>query len=349
MLESWANCNGENLVALYSIADAGHSWPGSDFAIEMDGTTQAMDATEVIWEFFEDHPKTSLAPIQQPVSSGDVETAYPTPGNYFDVIESGGYDRTFKLHIPSSYEHGTPMPLVLVFHGRGSNAFDAEVYLQLNPMANQNGFIVVYPQATGAPSTWEDLPEGESESDVDDVQFIADLLDYLESQLSIDPRRIYATGISNGGGMANRLGCNLSNRIAAIAPVAGTYYYWEICQPSQPVAVIAFHGLRDEIVPYQGTEHEEYVNLPEIPRWAAAWAALNGCTPEAVNESKGGVIITDTWSECAGESQVVLYTLPLDGHNWPTTTFGGGGFEPAITANDLIWEFFVAHPMPEAP
>ncbi len=346
-LESWGNCNGDNVVALYSIADAGHSWPGSDFAIEFDGTTQALMATDEIWDFFASFPKTSLAPIEQPVASEEIsDSAYPSPGDYFDVLSSGGYDRTFKLHVPPNYQADTPMPLVLVFHGRGSNAFDAETYLQFNPLANQHGFIVAYPQATGSPSTWEDLPESESLSEVDDVQFVQEIIDYLSSQLSIDAQRIYAVGFSNGGGMANRLGCDLSKTIAAIAPVAGTYYFYEDCQPNRPIPVISFHGLQDEIVPFEGTTHIEYVNLPEVPIWAAAWAERNACSPEATNESKGGVIIKDIWSECAEDSEVILYSLPLDSHNWPTTTFGGGGFTPAVTVNDLIWEFFAAHPMP---
>ncbi len=349
-LESWEACRGDTLVALYSIADAGHSWPGSEFAIEINGTTQAMDATEVIWDFFVAHPKTSLAEVQAPDTTAQAsETAYPVSGDYFDVISSGEHDRTFKLHIPPGYEQGTLMPLVLVFHGRGSNAFDAEIYFQLNPLANQHGFIVAYPQATGSPTTWEDLPEAESQSDVDDVQFVEDLIIYLNSHLSIDPQRIFAVGFSNGGGMANRLGCDLSEAIAAIAPVGGAYYYWEDCHPDRPISVISFHGLRDEVIPYEGTDHEGVVNVPEIPVWAAAWAERNGCSPEVESVSKGGVITTDIWPGCEEDSDVILYSLALDGHNWPTTTFGGGGFEPAVTVNDLIWEFFAAHPMPEAP
>nr|MBC8496176.1 hypothetical protein [Chloroflexota bacterium] len=347
-LETWGNCNGDALVALYSIADAGHTWPGSDFAIEFEGTTQAIDATDVIWEFFAAHPKTSLTPVQPSAApTEDAETAYPTPGDYFDVISSGGFDRTFKLHIPPSYEHGSPIPLVLLFHGRGSNAFNAEQYLQFNPLADQEGFIVIYPQATGSPTTWEDLP-GESESGVDDIQFVDDLLVHLSSHLSIDAKRIYAAGFSNGGGMTNHLGCDLSEKIAAIVPVAGAYYYWDECQPSRPVPVLAFHGLSDEIVPYEGTDYEEYVNLPEIPVWAAAWAERNGCAPESESESKGGVITTERWTSCDAGAGVMLYSLAMDGHNWPTTTFGGLGTDP-ITANDLIWEFFTTHPMPETP
>jgi len=350
IFETWGNCNGEVLVALYSIANAGHTWPGSDFAIESGGTTQALDATEVIWEFFAANPKTSLAPVQPPdVSSESSDTAYPTPGGYFDVISSGGLDRTFKIHIPPSYETGTPMPLVLVFHGRGSNAFDAEHYLEFNPLADQQGFIVAYPQAAGSPTTWEDLPEGKSESEVDDVQFVDDLLVHLDSQLSIDPQRIYAVGFSNGGGMANRLGCALSDKIAAIAPVAGAYLYWDVCLPSRPIPVLSFHGLMDDIVPFEGTNQESFTNLPEIPVWAAAWAERNGCTSEPETKSSGGVITKDQWGDCDAGADVILYSLAIDRHNWPMTSFGGGGFEPTITANDLIWEFFTAHPLPEMP
>ena len=341
---TWEGCLPGLDVTLYAIENAGHTWPGSDFVADAGGTTQAINATDIIWDFFAAHPKAAgtiipptLEPTPEPVSG------YATPGDYFKLIKSDGYERTFWLHVPAGYDPATPAALVINFHGRTSNAFDQADLSLFSATADKYGFIVVYPQATGNPATWEDFPE--SVSGVDDVQFTRDLIAHLSTELNIDPARVYATGLSNGGGMANRLACDLADQIAAIAPVAGGYYYWEDCAPSRPVAVIAFHGQRDTIIPYGGTDYDEYVNLPAVPVWAAGWAKSNQCSAEPEHLTSGGVITTDTWRECADNADVVLYSLAMEGHNWPTTTFGGDVFDPT-TVNDLIWEFFAAHPMP---
>ncbi len=344
--QTWGDCLPGVDVALYAIANAGHTWPGSEFVADGNGTTTAINATDIIWDFFAAHPKTAgkiTPPAPSPTPPGTGSAAYPTYGDHFSTISSGGIKRTFKLHIPHRYASDTATALVLNFHGRTSNAFAQEQLSEFSLLADEQGFIVVYPQATGSPSTWEDFPE--SGSGVDDVQFTRDLIAHLSIELNIDPARIYATGLSNGGGMANRLACDLADRIAAIAPIAGGYYDWEKCTPSRPVPVIAFHGQRDEIIPYYGTNLEGVVNLPALPIWAADWAARNQCAPAPKHTSTGGVITTDSWSHCANGADVVLYSLTMEGHYWPITTFGGDVFDPT-TVNDLIWEFFTAHPMP---
>ncbi len=339
----WEGCLPGVDVILFAVANAGHTWPGSDFAADF-GTTQTIHATDLIWEFFAAHPKAegtitppTLEPTPEPVAG------YAAPGDYFDLISSDGYQRTFWLHVPQNYDPEMPIALIINYHGRTSNAFDQATLSEFSNTAEKYGFVVVYPQATGNPTTWEDFPE--SVSGVDDVQFTHDLIAHLSAYLNIDPARIYATGLSNGGGMANRLACALADQIAAIAPVAGGYYYWEDCAPTRPVPVIAFHGQRDSIIPYEGTDHEEYVNLPAVPEWAAGWATHNECAPEAAHQTMGGVITVDTWSGCANNAEVVLYSIATEGHHWPITTFGGDPFDPTTT-NDLIWEFFAAHPMP---
>jgi len=353
-LESWGNCQEDTLVSLYSIAEAGHTWPGSYFNIDFGGTTQAIDASDIIWDFFVAHPKSgqmneakSTEAQTEPESTAapNPDSAYPTPGEYFKAINTGGMDRTFKLHIPPNYDSRTPTPLVLSFHGRGSNAFDHSVFSNFSSKADQAGFIVVYPQATGAPTTWQDLPMDSefSDTDVDEVLFISDLLDHLEAELNIDTQRIYAVGMSNGGGMTHRLACDLADRFAAIAPVAGAFYLWDECAPSQPVAVVAFHSMKDNVVPYEGTDNPLFIDVPPITVWAQAWADLNACAPNPETNSIDQIINVDTWSKCNGDVTVTLYSMVLGGHNWPNEFFGGTDAGP-IKINDVIWNFFLAHP-----
>jgi polyhydroxybutyrate depolymerase len=354
--ETWGGCRGDTLVTLYS-TEAGHSWPGSDFRIDLGGPTQAIDATEVIWEFFAAHPQTdvtlgdnSAEEPPAPTQASVTDSAYPTAGEYFEVIHTGGFERTFKVHIPPSYDTQTPTPLVLSYHGRGSNAFDHAVFSDFSAKADEVGFIVVYPQATGSPTTWQDLPfESEySDTDVNEVLFASDFLDHLERELNIDPQRIFAVGMSNGGGMTHRLACDLADRFAAIAPVAGAFYLWDDCQPSQPVAVVAFHSMKDNVVPYEGSYNPLFIDVPPIPVWAQAWADLNDCDSTPETNSIDQIINVDTWSNCAGDATVTLYSMLLGGHTWPTDYFGGRDEAP-IMINDVIWDFFQAHPKDYVP
>ncbi len=161
----------------------------------------------------------------------------------------------------------------------------------------------------------------------------------MEKELSIDPARIYATGISNGGGMANRLACDMADIVAAIAPVSGAYLSWQDCSPSRPVPVVAFHGTADQIVPYDGLGR----TMPPIRGWAAAWAGRNDCSTTPTVTLQNGEVMGETWGDCSAE--VVLYTIEGRGHSWP-----GSGLVPGldvatrdIVATDVIWEFFAAH------
>lgn len=269
------------------------------------------------------------------------EKDYSTPGDYFSKVMSDGQGRTFKLHIPPDYQPGTPMSLVLNFHGGGSNSFDQEIITNFSELADQASFIVAYPNAIGSPPTWDASPESQITAD---VQFVRDLIVHLKDKLDIDPQRIYATGFSNGGGMVNRLACALSDQIAAIGPVAGTFHFWEECEPTRPVPVIAFHGTEDPLVPYEGEKSENKTGLPSIQEWAAAWAARNGCDPEPVSVTKSESATTETWENCTDDATVILYTIAGGGHAWASPRFDA--VFTGVDAAPIIWNFFQAHPMP---
>lgn len=217
------------------------------------------------------------------------------------------------------------------------NSTDEEHLTGMSDKSDREGFIVVYPDATPFWNVGHD-PDGEA-----DLRYIRDLITSLESQYKIDPKRIYATGISNGGGMTNRVGCDMADTVAAIAPDSGAYDFWQDCSPSRPIPVLAFHGLDDKLVAYEGDAKE---NSPPIEEWAAAWASRNGCSPSAVTTTPVATVTLHTWQNCRDHADVLLYALANHGHAWPGSSVT---FEPtsqAINATDVMWDFFVKHPLP---
>jgi polyhydroxybutyrate depolymerase len=255
-------------------------------------------------------------------------------------ITSGGVIRHYLLHVPSSYEADVPIPLVLNFHGLTSNSQQEENLTGMSAKADSAGFIVVYPDGLNA--EWFDGPGSQGQAD---LQFVRDLIGEIKSHYKIDPKRIYATGISNGGGMTNRLGCDMADEIAAIAPDSGAYNFWQQCQPSRPVPVLAFHGLNDNLVPYTGGESP--MLEPPIPDWAAAWADRDGCKAAYADTAPTAGVSVRTWSGCPGNAEVILYTLENHGHSWPGSTVMPAAITSmAVNATDRMWDFFMAHPMP---
>jgi len=278
-----------------------------------------------------------------------------------------GRTRHYVLHLPLSYNPGKKTPLVIVLHGGGGNADNIQETTEMNTKADKEGFIVVYPEGTGLlPNRFLTWNSGYCcgyalKHNVDDVGFIRFLIDYLKQKLSIDNQRIYITGFSNGAIMAYRLGAELSDIIAAIAPVAGSIggnatentSYWEIPTPTTPVSVIAFHGKQDARIPFDGgkptIENTKGAYLyASVNHSIAFWVTNNHCNPQSqINISANGNIITTTYSGGNNQTEVVLYTIVDGTHAWPGGKPGWfGGDEPTqdISATDLMWDFFVQHP-----
>jgi polyhydroxybutyrate depolymerase len=277
-------------------------------------------------------------PSNSPASAQN-QPSYKT-GSFDGEITSSGVTRHYMLHIPSGYQAGTPVPLILNFHGYSSNSREEEALTGMSAEADREGFIVVYPD--GLNSTWYTGPGADGQAD---RQFPRDLIAALESQYSIDPKRIYATGISNGGGMTDRVGCTMADIIAAIAPDSGAYNFWQDCNPSRPMPVLAFHGLDDNIVPYNGGTPQ--IMEPPIPDWAAAWARRDGCASTPATATPVAGVTVQTWSGCQGNAEVILYTLANHGHSWPGSAVMPKSItSQAVNATDVMWDFFNAHPLP---
>ena len=259
------------------------------------------------------------------------------PGRYEGQLASGGQLRHFVLVVPEAAPR--PAPLVIVFHGFMGSPTEVEDDSGMTGVAEDEGFAVVYPEGLGRPRRWRSDPRLGG----GDVAFVRDLVALLDEAYGIDPARIYAAGMSNGGGMAARLACDASGVVAAVAGVAGAYFAGD-CDPVRPVPVIAFHGDADPIVPYEGRGRL----LPPVEGWAGEWAARNGCDSEPTLGAVATDVTTLRWAGCAAGADVVLYTVAGGRHGWPGSQRTGEylGSTDSVDASHLIWEFFAAHPMP---
>lgn len=267
---------------------------------------------------------------------------YRKPGDYMEIINVSGYDRWFTVHLPPGYDPGIAVPLVINLHAYTRNMFQQEEISQMNGKADEEGFVVVNPQALGdPPSWWGPLPGDPGQADRD---FFFELLAHLQREINIDPARIYATGFSNGGTMANALGCVMSETFASIAPVSGGQVDIGNCPTTKPVSVMVIHGILDQTIPYDGREND----VPPVHLWVEAWAKRNRCDLTPQVDISNNAFIIETWGNCDENVVVRLYSLKDGGHTWPgaprEATLGSTFIH--LNATDVIWEFFEVHPRP---
>jgi polyhydroxybutyrate depolymerase len=302
------------------------------------------------------------------------------PGDYLRFIISNDNIRSYRIHIPPNYNNKKEMPLVLVLHGSGltANSKSIKPYSDMDKKADEEGFIVVYPngeilrfsQYINHPiallwdiyslafisrewNRWND-------NSIDDVGFIRNLISHLKLNLNINSSRIYIMGISGGAMMTYRLGAELSNQIAAIAPIAGviggigyasnpddTMAPYIIPEPIKPIPVIAFNGLKDEAVPYDGGwknvfewgTNELWVYTVSVNESISFWVENNNCNPiPQIYKSRDERIITKVYNNDIDESDVILVTYIDGGHEWYKSP------PHEISAIDIMWEFFEQHP-----
>lgn len=262
-------------------------------------------------------------------------------------IMSGGEKRDYELHVPDSYDPDTPVPLVISIHGFAEWPAHQRSMTHWDQLADEDGFIVVYPAGRKVPKRWE---TNAIQKDTD-AQFIADLIDHLSSQYNIDQQRIYANGLSNGGGMSFYLSCTLSDRIAAFGSVAGAYLLpFEDCQRERPVPAIIFHGNADPVVPFEGgPSHSFDVPFPVIDDWVRELALRNSCSPTPTVLPTQGSASGVAYSDFDENAEVVYYTIDGGGHTWPggdsLPRWIAGHTTDDIDATRLMWEFFQQHPM----
>lgn len=266
-------------------------------------------------------------------------------------LTSSGEERSYDLYIPKHYNRSKPASLVISLHGYSSKPSDMIYTTRWNDLADSEGFIAVYPLAHGSPTYWRTTGTTyASESAQMDVQFISDIITQLEKTYTIDPARIYVNGMSNGGGMTIVLACHLADRLAAVGSVAGAYSYpSDLCTPSRPIPLIAFHGTTDPTIPYAGGMAFGF-NYPSVTQFMKNWAAANQCS-ENGSSLQEGEISSVSYTKCAQNADVVLYTINGGGHTWPgdqpsPTESVWGYTSQQIDATQLMWQFFEQHPLP---
>lgn len=213
--------------------------------------------------------------------------------------------------VPKSYDPSNPTPLVITLHTSMSWDSAAMAISRWNSVADQNGFLVVYPEGTGlGPKSWE-MDGEETPARMPDVLFISGLISKLEASYNIDKQRIYVNGMSNGGGMAFVLSCTLSDRIAAVGMVsAGLDPDWSWCPDKRPVPVIAFHGTADPVCPYNGGASKlAGGTLPNVPEFYAKWSRRNQCKPNGTTSVIAADVSRLQYTGCANDADVVFYTV----------------------------------------
>jgi polyhydroxybutyrate depolymerase len=273
------------------------------------------------------------------------------------TISVGGLKRTYVAHAPKEHVVGPPVPVVVALHGATMNGPMMASFTGLNHKADEAGFIAIYPDGTGTNSSffWNggNCCGPAREKNIDDVAFIDSLLNDLMTAYAVDSRAIYATGMSNGAVMAYRLAAELSNRIAAIAPVAGAVGF-EPNPPGRPVSVLHFHGSRDEYVPFLGgigANSPTQTDFCSVEQSIQTWVKANGCSDsprtDVLSEDGDGLRVTrTTYGGGRDGTEVSLVAIEGGGHTWPgmkPTLKDLGPSTLKISANDLMWEFFQKH------
>ena len=267
------------------------------------------------------------------------------------AIVSSHQEREYLLYVPPSYDRTTPTPLVISMHGAGSYPAQQMNMSRWNRRADEHGFIVVYPSGAGFPRVFEAQEPGAGLTA--EVRFFSELISTLTAAYNLDPSRIYADGLSNGGGMAFVLSCTLSDRIAAVGMVGPALFLpWSWCTDQRAVPMIAFHGTADRLTPYRGGQSwvAPDKRFPDIPTWVATWARRNRCAPTPVDFEVAPDVIRRSYANCADHADVVLHTVEGGGHTWPggepLPEWLAGPTSRSIDATWQMWAFFREHPLP---
>jgi polyhydroxybutyrate depolymerase len=300
----------------------------------------------------------ALAGCRAASGSSGVDAGRLAPGDHRIEIAAGGRLRSYLVHLPPQAAAGTPLPLLLNFHGAASNAAGQQRFSRLNDLADRVGFLVVYPDGTGRFKhflTWNagTCCGSAMLQRVDDVGFTVAVLDDCARRMAVDRRRVYATGMSNGALMAHRLAAEIPERIAAIAPVAGGMMYQRFL-PGLTVPVLQIHSVDDPRALYHGglgpafPGTDDRVLHPDIEETMRHWADHDGCaaSPRVVatlHAPDGQTATHLVWSSCRDGTEVALWRLTGAGHVWPGVPAHLPRFlgtdTTILDADQAIWDF----------
>lgn len=306
------------------------------------------------------------------------------PGAVLNCTVPGFEDRPYDIHLPVAYDPTRPVPVVLAIHGGGGNAGAAARTACpggdvgspdcLHAMTVREGVAVAYPNGTGArlvsklrtwnagggTDGWQCVSGRACKDGVDDIAYFRALLDDLPHWLAVDSRRVYATGLSNGGAMSHRLACEMADRIAAIAALGGANQYaaTSACAPSRPVPVLQIHGTADPCWRYEGgaaacAQRDDMAKIG-VDTSMRIWATINGCrsaqAPQPLASEPRVETVRIRWTGCRAATELIR--MEGGGHVWPGgwAYFGERVIGPMVagwSANRVILDFFRRNPMPE--
>jgi polyhydroxybutyrate depolymerase len=308
----------------------------------------------------------ATSPVASRPSSGCALAAPVPPGTTDNLLAAGGDQGAYVREVPRSYNGKTPMPVIFDLHGYAEPATLQASLTALGTYGESHGFITITPQVAGPVPSWVTTLGSK------DLAFFGGLLRTVDSTLCVDRNRTYVTGYSNGAMMASSIACQYAGQIAAVAPVAGIEDPAE-CHPSRPVPVVTFHGTADQFVSYNGGLGPAALNLPasngsketlgqqigsgaaetsgpSVPQRTATWAHRNGCRSKPTQRAVASDVTLISYT-CPSGNDVELYRIKGGGHAWPgsvaskaiTSVIGRVTF--SISADQIIWTFFQAHPL----
>jgi polyhydroxybutyrate depolymerase len=257
----------------------------------------------------------------------------PVSGSTTLTLSSAGLRRSALVHVPPNLPAGRRVPLLLALHGYRGSGPQMQSYSGLSTIADAHGFVVAYPSSYG--TYWNSTA---SAALPNDVEFLRTLIAALERRICVDPARVFATGVSNGGGMVALIGCVLSAQIAAIAPVAGGYGEQPPCHPTHPVSVLEIHGTADQVVNYFGESGRR--TRGGLPAFVGAWARRDRCRPSPISRAIATRTTLFKFGGCA--AGVVVEHIRIRGgrHQWPGATPPDPGPPATICTSCTVWGFF---------
>jgi polyhydroxybutyrate depolymerase len=277
---------------------------------------------------------------------GDSDERAPLP-NGLNTLTHDGIDRTYLLHVPPGYSSTRPVPLVIGLHGYTASSSAFEGQSGLSQKADQEGFIVAYPDGlrypwtTSNPQAWNaGGPYEQWTGGTDDVGFIDQMIELIRRHYAIDSARIFVTGHSNGSRMTYRVGYELACKIAAIAPHSGQMVYQPASPARCPVPVLHLHAIDDATVLYDGATSNDPNAASYLPveTVLGGWAGMYGCSASPVVAAANADYTVLRWPCPSGSPAVQLYRTNRGDHHWFRPDNSG------LSATDTIWEFFRAHP-----